>query len=65
MKITFGKILGQIAIEVLKSATLVIVSSLISQSLRKATTGAAESAAQLARFTHNKFYEHQHKEKAA
>jgi len=65
MKITFGKILGQIAIEVLKSATLVIVSSLISQSLRKATTGAVESAAQMARYTRNIVYDLRNKEKAA
>ena len=65
MQTTFAKIAKEIAIEVAKSAVLVIVSSLLSQSLRKATTGAAEGVAQLARFTHNKFYEHQHKEKAA
>lgn len=65
MQTTFAKIAKEITIEVAKSAVLVIVSSLISQSLRKATADAADSVSQAVNYTRNKVYDLRHKEKAA
>jgi nanoRNase/pAp phosphatase (c-di-AMP/oligoRNAs hydrolase) len=65
MHTTFAKIGKEILIEVAKSAVLVIVSSLISQSLRKSTADAASSVSQAVNYTRNKVYNLSHKEKAA
>jgi hypothetical protein len=65
MQTTFRKIAGQIIIEVAKSATFVIISTVLSQALRKSANGAVESVAQAVNYTRNKVYDLRHKEKAA
>jgi hypothetical protein len=54
---TFFRIAKTIGLEIAKSAGLVILSSLVAQSLRKSTQGASESMAQGLRFAKNKIYD--------
>jgi hypothetical protein len=54
---TFFRIAKTIGLEIAKSAGLVILSSLVAQSLRKSTQGASESMAQCLRFAKNKIYD--------
>jgi hypothetical protein len=63
MQTTMAKIVKTIAVEVAKSAGLVILSSLVSQALRQSVQGASESMAQSIKFAKNKILDF--KEKAA
>jgi hypothetical protein len=65
MHTTFAKIGKEIALEVGKSAVLVIISSIVAASLRNATKGATEGFQQAANYTRNKIFDLRHKEKAA